>query len=298
MTAVALPPTTPPPTPPPTTAAAARHERPSLLAPLTSQLLWLGRLVVFAVKVLIAVPLVFRRYRRELWRLVAEVTFGAGVLKVLASAVLVSAVLSATIGIQIGLSGLQALKLVGLGPLAGLLSSFGNTRELAPLIVAFGLAAQMGCRFTAQLGAMRVTEEIDALEVMSIPSLAYLVSTRAVAALIAVGPLYLFALAGAYLASQLTVVALADQGSGTYIHYFDLFLNRTDVYYSVTKVIIFSVMVTILHCYYGFTASGGPEGVGVATGRAIRASITSIAIVNMLLTLLFWGLSTPAKLTA
>ncbi len=269
-----------------------------LFAPITNQLLWLGRLLVFAVKVVAAIPYVLRHQRKEVWRLLAEVTFGAGLLKVLASAVIVSAILSATIGVQIGLSGLQALDLVGLAPLAGLLSSFGNTRELAPLIVAFGLAAQMGCRFTAQLGAMRVTEEIDALEVMSIPSLAYLVTTRTLAALIAVGPLYLFALAGAYVASELTVVTIANQGNGTYQHYFDLFLNRTDVYYSVTKVVIFAVMITILHCYYGFTASGGPEGVGVATGRAIRASIVSIAIVNMLLTLLFWGLSTPAKLTA
>ena len=282
------------------TAAAEPRRSPlaGLLDPVTRQLLWLGRLLVFTVKVVAAVPFVLRRQRKEVWRLLAEVTFGSGLLKVLASAVIVSAVLSATIGVQLGLSGLQALDLVGLAPLAGLLSSFGNTRELAPLLVAFGLAAQMGCKFTAQLGAMRVTEEIDALEVMSIPSLAYLVTTRAIAAVVAVGPLYLFALAGAYFASKVTVVSIAHQGSGTYQHYFDLFLHRTDVYYSVTKVVIFAVMITILHCYYGFTATGGPEGVGVATGRAIRASIVSTAVVNMLLTLLFWGLSTPAKLTA
>lgn len=269
-----------------------------LLASVQAQLVWLGRLLVFFVKVVAAVPLVLRRYRREVWRLLAEVTFGSGLLKVLASAVIVSAVLSATVGVQLGLSGLQALDLVGLGPLAGLLSSFGNTRELAPLLVAFGLAAQMGCRFTAQLGAMRVTEEIDALEVMSIPSLAYLVTTRTIAALLAVTPLYLFALAGAYLASELTVIAIADQGSGTYRHYFDLFLSNRDVYYSVTKVVVFAVVVTVLHCFYGFTATGGPEGVGVATGRAIRASIVSVAVINMLLTLLFWGVETPARLTA
>ena len=272
--------------------------RTGFLASVQEQLVWLGRLLVFFVKVVAAVPFVLRRHRREVRRLLAEVTFGSGLLKVLASAVLVSAVLSATVGVQLGLSGLQALDLVGLGPLAGLLSSFGNTRELAPLLVAFGLAAQMGCRFTAQLGAMRVTEEIDALEVMSIPSLAYLVTTRTIAALVAVGPLYLFALAGAYLASELTVIAIADQGSGTYRHYFDLFLSNRDVYYSVAKVVVFAVVVTVLHCYYGFTASGGPEGVGVATGRAIRASIVSVAIINMLLTLLFWGVETPARLTA
>ena len=157
----------------------------------------------------------------------------------------------------------------------------------------------MGCRFTAQLGAMRVTEEIDALEVMSIPSLAYLVTTRTIAALIAVRPA-LPVRAG----RRLPGLAAhrhrhrRSRAPARTQHYFDLFLSNRDVYYSVTKVVIFAVVVTILHCYYGFTATGGPEGVGVATGRAIRASIVSVAILNMLLTLLFWGVETPARLTA
>jgi phospholipid/cholesterol/gamma-HCH transport system permease protein len=201
------------------------------------------------------------------------------------------------VGVQLGISGLQGLNLVSLAPLAGLLSAFGNTRELAPLLTAFGLAAQMGCRFTAQLGAMRVSEEIDALEVMSVPSLPYLVTTRLLAALICVIPLYLLALSGAFLASQVAVIFIAHQGVGTYQHYFYLFLDRRDIYYSVLKVIIFCVLITILHCYYGYNASGGPEGVGRATGRAIRASVVAISISDMLMTLLFWGVSTPVRVS-
>jgi phospholipid/cholesterol/gamma-HCH transport system permease protein len=261
------------------------------------QLIWLGRLLLFAVEVLVTLPVVAIRYRKEVVRLLAEVTFGGGLLAVAASTVLVAALLAAVIGIQLGLEGLQGLDILGLAPLAGLLAAFGNTRELSPLIVAFGLAAQMGCRFTAQLGAMRVTEEIDALEVMSIPSLQYLVSTRMIAVLVAVIPLYLLALSGAYLASQITVLLIAHQGSGTYNHYFHLFLNSGDVYYSVLKVVILAILITFIHCFYGFTATGGPEGVGRAAGRAIRASVVMIAVADMLMTMLFWGISSGIKVS-
>jgi phospholipid/cholesterol/gamma-HCH transport system permease protein len=262
-----------------------------------NQFVWLGELLVFVVKVVRAIPTVFRHYRHELWRLIAEVTFGGGVLAVAASTILVSALLVSTVGVQLGIEGLQGLNIIGLAPLAGLLSAFANTRELAPLLAGYGLAAQMGCKFTAQIGAMRVNEEIDALEVMSIPALPYLVTTRLLAALVAVVPLYLLALSGAYLATQFAVLAIAHQGSGTYLHYFYLFLDPRDIFYSVLKVIVFAVLVTIIHTYYGITASGGPEGVGRATGRAIRTSTVAIAVSDMLMTLLFWGVSVPVKVT-
>jgi phospholipid/cholesterol/gamma-HCH transport system permease protein len=262
-----------------------------------NQFVWLGELLVFVVKVVRAIPTVLRHYRRELWRHIAEVTFGGGVLAIAASTILVSVVLVSTVGVQLGIEGLQGLNIIGLAPLAGLLSAFANTRELSPLLAGYGLAAQMGCKFTAQIGAMKVNEEIDAMEVMSIPSLPYLVTSRLLAALAAVIPLYLLALSGAYLATQFAVLTIAHQGSGTYLHYFYLFLNRRDIFYSVLKVIVFAILVTIIHCYYGITASGGPEGVGRATGRAIRASTVAIAISDMLMTLLFWGVSVPVKVT-
>ncbi len=261
------------------------------------QLVWLGQLFAFVGQIIVTVPAVLTRHRREVWRLIGEVTFSGGILAVAASTVLVSAVLSAVLGVQIGLEGFQGLRIVGLAPLAGFLSAFGNTRELAPLITGFGLAAQMGCRFTAQLGAMRVTEEVDALEVMAIPSLPYLITTRMIAALVSVVPLYLVALSGAYLATQITVVLVAHQGSGTYSHYFHLYLTARDIILSVVKVVVFAILITVVHCYYGYTVTGGPEGVGQAAGRAIRASIVMIAVSDMLMTLLFWGTSSGVKVT-
>ena len=262
-----------------------------------NRFVWLGELLVFIAKVVRAVPTVLAHHRRELGRLIAEVTFGGGVLAIAASTILVSALLASVVGVQLGVEGLQGLNIIGLAPLAGLLSAFANTRELSPLLAGYGLAAVMGCRFTAQLGAMRVNEEIDALEVMSIPAIPYLVTTRLLAALAAVIPLYLLALSGAYLATQFAVLTIAHQGSGTYLHYFYLFLNRRDVIYSVVKVVVFAVLVTIIHTYYGMTASGGPEGVGRAVGRAVRTSTVVIAISDMLMTLLFWGVSVPVKVT-
>jgi phospholipid/cholesterol/gamma-HCH transport system permease protein len=262
-----------------------------------SQLVMLGDILLFVAQAVVNVPLVLRRYRKEYTRLVGEVTFGSRILAIVASTVVVAGLLSAVVGVQLALEGYQALDIIGLGPLAGYLSAFANTRELTPLLTAFGLAAQMGCRFTSELGAMRVTDEIDALEVMSVPSLAYLVTTRMLAALTVAVPLYLAALAGSYLATQITVVAVGHQGAGTYQHYFHEFLTGRDVFLSVAKVVVFAVIVTAIHCYYGYNAAGGPEGVGKAAGRAIRASVVSIAVSDMLMTLLFWGTSSGIKVS-
>jgi phospholipid/cholesterol/gamma-HCH transport system permease protein len=264
----------------------------------TGQFAMLGEMLLFCLKAMVAVPLVLTKYRKEYVRLLGEVTFGSRILALAASTVVVAALLSATVGVQLALEGYQQLSIIGLGPLAGYLSAFANTRELTPLLTAFGLAAQMGCRYTSELGAMRVTDEIDALEVMSVPSLAYLVTTRMLASLTVAVPLFLAALAGSYLATQVTVVAIGGQGSGTYQHYFHEFLTGHDIILATVKVVVFAILITSIHCYYGYNAGGGPEGVGKAAGRAIRASVVAIAFSDMLMTVLFWGTSSGIKITA
>jgi phospholipid/cholesterol/gamma-HCH transport system permease protein len=262
---------------------------------IVDQLVWFGNLLIFMVKAVVAIPQVLKNWSHEVWRLLAEIAFGDGLLAAVAGTVGVIFALTAFVGLSIGLEGYQGLQVIGLAPLTGFVSAFANTREIAPLITAFGIGAQLGCRFTAQLGAMRITEEIDALEVMAVPSLAYLVTTRMIAALLAILPLYLLGLFGSYLATQLTVTVLQGQSVGTYLHYFHLFLTAKDVLLSCLKVIIFAVIIVIIHCYYGYNASGGPEGVGRAAGRAIRADIVTVAFTDMLLTMLFWGTSTSFR---
>jgi phospholipid/cholesterol/gamma-HCH transport system permease protein len=262
------------------------------------QVLWFGVLAIFLLRVARAIPRVLVRHRDEVYRQLADVTFGGRVLAVAASTVLVVFVLSAFLGIEVGLEGYQGLQIIGLAPLSGLIAAYGDTRELIPLITGFGLASQMGCKFTAQLGAMKISDEVDALDVMAVPSLPYLVTTRMLAALMAVIPLYLVSLSGSYFATQVTVSLVAHEGTGTYEHYFHAFLQPMDIVDSVLKVIIFATLIIIIHCYYGFTTTGGPEEVGKATGRAIRASIVTLAVSDLLLTMAFYGLSTNAiKLT-
>jgi phospholipid/cholesterol/gamma-HCH transport system permease protein len=237
-------------------------------------------------------PKTIRRYKKEVIRLLAEVTLGSGGLALIAGTVGVIIGLSFFTGTEVGLQGFLALDQIGAAAFAGFLSAYFNTRELAPLIAGLALAATVGCGFTAQLGAQRISEEIDALEVMGVPSVPYLVTTRVIAALIALVPLYFIGLLTSYLSTRLIVTFQFQQSTGTYDHYFHLFLPPQDVFFSLLKVIFFAVIIVLVHCYYGYYASGGPAGVGVAVGRAVRFAIVAVNIVDFFLSFAIWG-STP-----
>jgi phospholipid/cholesterol/gamma-HCH transport system permease protein len=144
---------------------------------------------------------------------------------------------------------------------------------------------------------MRISEEIDALEVMGVNSFIYLVATRVWAAVLAMVPLYLAALFSSFLASQLIVTKFFGLSPGTYAYYFRLFLPPVDILDSFIKAMIFAVVVAVIHCYYGYKATGGPAGVGIAAGRAIRASIISVVVLDLVLSLImFGGASSTARL--
>jgi phospholipid/cholesterol/gamma-HCH transport system permease protein len=145
----------------------------------------------------------------------------------------------------------------------------------------------VGCRFTAQLGSMKIAEEVDALEVMAINPMRFLVATRVVACMVGILPLYLIGLLGSYVASQASVVILFGQSPGQYDHYFSTFIQGRDVFYSVIKILIFALAIALIHCWYGMKVRGGPQSVGEAAG--IRASIVVIVVLDMILTLVFWG---------
>lgn len=248
----------------------------------------LGEQATFFVRAFTSIPFALRHYRGEIFRLLSDISWGRALL-VGGGIIGVMLLLSAFVGTSVGIAGFTGLDIIGLAPFAGFVSALANTREFAPLIAATAFAAQIGCRFTAQLGSMRISEEIDALQVMAVRPVPYLVSTRMVAAILAILPLYIVGLFGSYFATQLVVTMFFDQSAGTYQHYFLAFLNPFDIVLSTVKVAIFIVVATLIHCYYGYYASGGPEGVGRATGRAIRASLILIIVIDMFLTLAFWG---------
>ena len=256
----------------------------------------LGDQLSFYIKALAWTPRSVRRYKKEILRILAEVALGSGSLAVIGGTIGVITMMAFFTGTEVGLQGYAALNQLGTSAFSGFVSAYFNTREIAPLVAGIALAATVGCGFTAQLGAMRISEEVDALEVMAIPSLPFLVTTRIVGGLIAVVPLYTVGLLSSYFATRLTVTKFFGQSAGTYDHYFQLFLPPGDVLWSFGKVLVFAVVVILIHCYYGYNASGGPAGVGVAVGRAVRTSIVAINVIDLLLSMAIWGTTTTVRL--
>jgi len=236
------------------------------------------------------------RHTGEIARLISEITLGSGALIVGAGTAGVIFFMAFFTGTQVGLEGFKGLQLIGAEAFTGFVSAFANTREITPLIAGVTLAAQVGAGFTAEIGAMRVNEEIDALEVMAVRPVPYLISTRIISALIAILPLYLISLFSSYLATELIVTKLLGLSEGTYTHYFSLFLPATDVFYSLIKAGVFAVAVALIHCYYGFNATGGPAGVGIAVGKAIRTSIVTVNVLNLMLSAFMWGVEDTVRI--
>jgi phospholipid/cholesterol/gamma-HCH transport system permease protein len=266
---------------------AAPGER--LVGRLIEPVVRLGDQLIFHAKVIGQIPVALRYHRAQIGRNLAEVSLGGGALIVGGGAIGVVLLLSTLTGTEVGLEGHQGLDIIGLAPLTGFISGYANTREIAPIVVALAFAARIGCGYTSRLGAMRISEEIDALEAMSIRPIAYLVSTRLLASFVMVLPLYLLGLVGTYVTTNWVVTVFFNQSAGTYEHYFTWFVSMRDVICSAIKVVVLTTIVTLVHCYHGFHATGGPEGVGRATGHAIRTSIIAITVVDILLTLLLWG---------
>jgi phospholipid/cholesterol/gamma-HCH transport system permease protein len=255
---------------------------------LGDQLSLYGRAIVW-------IPRTLRRYRKEIARLLAEVSFGSGALVVILGTAGVMLSLSLFVGSLVGLQGFRALDSLGVEALTGFITAYFNTRDIAPLVAAAALTATLGAGFTAQLGAMRISEEVDALEVMAVPSVPFLVTTRVIAGTIAIIPIYTIGLVASFVASRLNVTLINGLPGGTYDHYFDLFLPVSDVLYSYLKVIVFALVIILIHCHYGYSAKGGPAGVGIAVGRSVRLSIVSTAILDFFLTLVIYGTETSVR---
>ncbi|MEO5679125.1 MAG: ABC transporter permease, partial [Acidimicrobiales bacterium] len=237
-----------------------------------------------------------RRYRSQLFGMISDITIGASALIVGGGMVFVIFSMSFFTGTEVGLQGFKGLEQIGAQNFTGLVGAFANTREVTPLIAGIAFAAQVGAGFTAELGAMRISDEIDALEVMSVPTFTYLVCTRVVAAVICILPLYLFSLFASFLATELISTRYFGMSPGDYRHYFRLYLPTIDIVYSTIKAVVFAAAVSLIHCYYGYYAKGGPAGVGVAVGRAIRLSIVVVVLLNLLMSLLFWGGGNTVKI--
>ena len=250
----------------------------------------MGGALLFVGQVLYLSPVTIRHYRKEILARMISLSFGRGALVVDGGVISVLSILAVAIGASIAIEVWASLNLLGLGALSGIIGSFANVREMSPLIAGIAFAAQAGARMTAEIGSMRIAEEIDAIEAMGLRALPYVVGTRFLGALLIVVPGFALTLLVSFFVSNLMIAELYGSPRGTYQHYFVQFLSPTDLAYSTLKAAIFCAAVTIIHCYYGYFASGGPVGVGVASGRAVRASLVAIMVLDFVLTVVLWGL--------
>src|SRR5271163_3720691 len=256
-----------------------------------------GRMVLFTVSCIGAIGLTLRRYRAETLRLVAQIGMGTGAMAVVGGTVAIVAFVTLSGASLVAIQGFASLGNIGVGVFTGFFAALVNVRIAAPVVTGIALAATVGAGATAELGAMRISEEIDALEVMGIKSIAYLASTRIAAGLVVIVPLYALAMIMSFLATRGVTTVMYGQPSGTYEHYFRAFLRPEDVFWSIAEVIIIAAAVLITHCYYGYNASGGPVGVGEAVGRSMRFSLVSVQVVILLATLALYGVSPNFNLT-
>jgi phospholipid/cholesterol/gamma-HCH transport system permease protein len=245
----------------------------------------------FYVETLAAIPEAVVQYRSELLRLIAQMGLGSGALAVVGGTVAIVGFLTMTTGALVAVQGYNQLASVGFEALTGFASAFFNVRLIVPGTTSVALSATIGAGATAQLGAMRINEEIDALEVIGIRSVTYLAATRVLSGVIVVIPLYCIAVMMAFLAARFGTTVIYGQGSGVYDHYFGTFLSPTDLIWSFFQCVAITVVIMLVHTYYGFTASGGPAGVGEAVGRAVRTSMVVAAVEIVMISLAVYGQS-------
>src|SRR5246127_273728 len=251
----------------------------------------IGSQAQFYAKTLLSIPDAVIHYRTELYRLIAQMGLGAGALAVVGGTVAIVGFLTMTTGALVAVQGYNQLASIGIEALTGFASAFFNVRLIVPGTTSVALSATIGAGATAQLGAMRINEEIDALEVIGIRSITYLASTRVIAGVVVVIPLYCIAIIMAFLAARIGTTAIYGQGSGVYDHYFNTFLNPTDLIWSFFQCVAMTLVIMLVHTFYGFTASGGPAGVGEAVGRAVRTSMVIAAVEIALISLAVYGQS-------
>ncbi len=248
-----------------------------------------GEIVKFAAQVVGEV------FRLRVFRFFGETLRQAGILIV--SSTLVIWGLVFIIGLQCGIEGAYFNRSVGTPAFSGVFAAWCDLRELVPLVFGYMMAAKVGTGIVAELGSMRISDEIDALEVMGISGITFLCATRLLASWLVLPFIYLCSIGAGFFASYLAVVQqIGDVSSGGFLLIFWEFQNPPDLLYSLIKAMAMATMIVLVGCYYGYNASGGPVGVGTATAKSMVLNIVGVHLIGMLGTQLFWGANPRAPI--
>jgi phospholipid/cholesterol/gamma-HCH transport system permease protein len=201
------------------------------------------------------------------------------------------------IGLQCGIEGAYFNRAVGSPSYAGVFAAWCSLRELIPYAFGYMMAAKVGTGIVAEIGSMRISDEIDALEVMGISSMTFLCATRLLAAWMVLPFMYLAGIGAGFVASYVAVVQqIGEVSSGGYFLVFWQFQNPPDLLYSLIKAMVMATVIVLVGCYYGYTASGGPVGVGTATAKSMVLNIVMVHLIGMLGTQIFWGANPRAPI--
>jgi phospholipid/cholesterol/gamma-HCH transport system permease protein len=248
-----------------------------------------GRVVKFGTEVTVDV------FNGRVMTFFGETLRQAGVL-IIGSAIVIW-ILMFFVGLQCGIEGAYSLRAFGAPAYAGVFTAWCDLREIAPYAFGYMMCAKVGTGIVAELGSMRINDEVDALEVMGIDSVLFLASTRLLASWLVLPFLYVTGVAGAFLASYIAVVQqVGDVSSGSYSLIFWLFQNPPDLLFSLIKAMVIATFVVIIACYYGYNVTGGPVGVGTATAKSMVANIVVVHLVGMMGTVFFWGANPRAPI--
>jgi len=240
-----------------------------------------GEVIVFAGRAIAAFPGALR-HTREVWWYAAFLALGSTP---------VALAITYFSGSECSVEGYYSLhQLGGAESLVGVFNALCDMREITPLFFGFAVGAKVGCGLVAELGTMRINEEIDALETMGVSSLSFLVSTRLLAALVVVPMMYVLALATSFLASWLVQrFQIGLVSDGVYFSYFWRFTNLQDLLFSLVKAVVFAFTIVCVAVYYGYHVTGGPVGIGRAVAKTMALSLVMTVVLNAVLTQLFWG---------
>ena len=227
---------------------------------------------------------------RGVLRYMSELLRQVGIL--ITSSALVLLAMQFVFGLTCGNESVYILRGYGASSYEGVFSALCPLREATPFMFAYMVGAKIGCGYVAELGSMRISDEIDAMETLGINSMRYLVSTRLLANILISAPIFIIGLAVFYLGEVFVILyQIHDISKAAWESVQWAFTNGPSILYSYIKTLIMWVCIVIAALYYGYNARGGPVGVGAATARSMVVALVLTMVLNAGFTFFFWGVN-------
>jgi phospholipid/cholesterol/gamma-HCH transport system permease protein len=271
----------------PRRAGAAQEISEGLMGPVRATAREVGEFMNFAWRTIVEVP--------GVWRYSGEVLRQAGILITGTAAVIWF--MQFVMGTTCGMEGNYVLRGYGASGYSGVLTGVCAIREMGPYMWGYILAAKVGCGLVAEIGSMRINDELDAMESMGLNPMRYICAARLVAAAIVFPPIYLIGLGLNTIASYLVIVVQIGEvshGAWETVHW--AFQEPIDYIYSLVKIMTTGLGIVLVGMYYGYTAKGGPVGVGTATARSMILSLVMIHLFGAFFSTIFWGFDGPSPI--